>query len=43
MNCANSNMKSRRNCSVLLSVTSPSELIMPGVNWMYASASVHLG
>jgi hypothetical protein len=34
MNCLNSLTKSRRNCSVVLSVTSPSSVTKPGVNWM---------
>src|SRR6185295_13868328 len=34
MNTSNASMKSRRNCSVVLSVTSPSSVISPGVNWM---------
>ena len=34
MNTPNASMKSRRNCSVVLSVTSPSSVISPGVNWM---------
>jgi hypothetical protein len=34
MNWANSFMKLRRNSSVVSSLTSPSSLIKPGVNWM---------
>ena len=34
MKTPNASMKSRRNCSVALSVTSPSSVISPGVNWM---------
>jgi hypothetical protein len=34
MKSPNASMKSRRNCSVVLSVTSPSSVISPGVNWM---------
>jgi hypothetical protein len=34
MKTPNASMKSRRNCSVVLSVTSPSSVISPGVNWM---------
>ena len=34
MKTPNASMKSRRNCSVDLSVTSPSSVISPAVNWM---------
>jgi hypothetical protein len=33
-NTSNASMKSRKNCSVPLSVTSPASVIKPGVNWM---------
>ena len=40
MNCSNSNMKLRRKSSVPSFVTSPSSVMRPGVNWMYASGAL---
>jgi hypothetical protein len=33
-NTSNSSMKSRKNCAVDLSVTAPTSVIKPGLNWM---------